>query len=452
MKSNLVVAFAAGILCCAWASASAQPRIDGVDAPLLHKGVVTLEGEGFGSKVPAAPLMWDDFDDGEEGARVADWYTSSNLSGYYPKYSGDRVRTSGSKSAHQYFGSGNYNCTLGLVRLPDAPIYISGWFYNTTSGAPSRNVKLVSFRGGNPGDWKYPNGRTDLYPSVGSGHMYINDCDGTAVAQDWGLGGDLKSGAWHRLESYMDIGTVGGGDGIFELLLDGDEWATVAGNFRDSECYFTNLYMLSYLATDTGDPRPQMDCYWDELYVDVTKARIELGNAATWEACTRREIQIPRTWSDGEIGFQVNQGTFADDSLVYLYVVDENGSANPDGFPVTVSGGGTPPPEVNIISPTSSPYYQSEDGAIDLAGSTSGSTAITGVAWSDGAKGGAAVDVSGDWTTWSIQGVVLSPGTNTIDVTVTDAAGMSGTDTIIVEYGFDEGPPGEPGRPIAESK
>ncbi len=452
MKPKLVVAIVAGLLSGLCASSFAQPEVNDVSAPLLHKGVVTLNGSGFGVKVPAAPLMWDDFDSGVENDRVADWYTWSNLSGYYPKYSSERVRTAGSKAAHQFFGDGNYNCTLGLVRLPDTPIYISGWFYNTTYGAPTRNTKLISYRGGNPGEWKVPNGRTDLYPINGSGHMYIADCDGTDIGQDWGLRGDLYSDAWHRLESYMDMGTVGVADGVYEVFRDGQEWASFSGVMRNSDCRYNNVYLMSYFALDRGDPKPSMDFYWDELYVDITKARIELGNASTWAASTHKEIQIPRTWTANEISFQVNQGTFADGQQVYLYVVDENGVANSNGLPVTVSGGGTPPPEVNILFPTSSSSYASDVGTVELAGNADGPSAITGITWSRlGGGGGTATNVSGDWTSWSVADLALDPGTNTITVTVTDAADMTGIDTIVIEYASDEGPPGQPGRPVAGS-
>ena len=43
----------------------------------------------------------------------------------------------------------------------------------------------------------------------------------------------------------------------------------------------------------------------------------------------------------------MNRGSFANNNIVYLYVVDSNGNVNSIGYPITVGGGGggsdTPP-------------------------------------------------------------------------------------------------------------
>jgi hypothetical protein len=81
-----------------------------------------------------------------------------------------------------------------------------------------------------------------------------------------------------------------------------------------------------------------MNWYWSELYVDVTQARVELGNASTFSSCTHKEIQIPTAWSSGSLSFSANVGTFSPGSNVYLYVVDSNGSVNSNGYPLVVGG------------------------------------------------------------------------------------------------------------------
>ncbi len=43
--------------------AMAQPSVTGVSGNLAHKDTITISGAGFGSKSPAAPLMWDDCED-----------------------------------------------------------------------------------------------------------------------------------------------------------------------------------------------------------------------------------------------------------------------------------------------------------------------------------------------------------------------------------------------------
>ncbi len=77
-----------------------------------------------------------------------------------------------------------------------------------------------------------------------------------------------------------------------------------------------------------------MELHWDEVYVDRTQARVELGDAATWTASTHFEIQIPEAWSTTAVTFRVNRGTLPPGETAYLYVVDSEGNVNADGYPV----------------------------------------------------------------------------------------------------------------------
>jgi hypothetical protein len=68
--------------------------------------------------------------------------------------------------------------------------------------------------------------------------------------------------------------------------------------------------------------------------MDITRARLEIGNASTFSASTHREIQIPHTtWNNTTIQFTANKGTFGNEQL-YLFVVDRNGNTS-SGYPVT---------------------------------------------------------------------------------------------------------------------
>jgi len=51
--------------------------------------------------------------------------------------------------------------------------------------------------------------------------------------------------------------------------------------------------------------------YVDDVYIDTSWARVELGNASTYAASTHREIQVARTWADGSVSVNFNPGTFA---------------------------------------------------------------------------------------------------------------------------------------------
>jgi hypothetical protein len=86
--------------------------------------------------------------------------------------------------------------------------------------------------------------------------------------------------------------------------------------------------------------KPEFRPFYDDIYVDFTQARVELGDGAKWNGCTHREIQIPQSWSAGAISIIVNAGSFQPGQRLYLYVVDENGSCSADGYPLVLGRAG----------------------------------------------------------------------------------------------------------------
>ncbi len=73
--------------------------------------------------------------------------------------------------------------------------------------------------------------------------------------------------------------------------------------------------------------------YIDDPYISIMngQARVELGNASTYETCTHREVQLPTAWSSTEITFNANYGSFdpAGTGLTcWIYVVDNAGAVS----------------------------------------------------------------------------------------------------------------------------
>ena len=52
---------------------------------------------------------------------------------------------------------------------------------------------------------------------------------------------------------------------------------------------------------------------------------IEIGDDPIFDDCSRREIQIPTEWADGEVRFTVNQGAFVADDYGWVFIIDANG-------------------------------------------------------------------------------------------------------------------------------
>jgi hypothetical protein len=95
-----------------------------------------------------------------------------------------------------------------------------------------------------------------------------------------------------------------------------------------------------------------MTSYFSEVYIDNTLARVEIGNASTFAACTHREIQIPTKWSGTSVTVTVNRGSFAVGNTVYLYVVDASGVTNSNGYAMTIqdaTSAPSPPENLHIV-------------------------------------------------------------------------------------------------------
>ena len=76
--------------------------------------------------------------------------------------------------------------------------------------------------------------------------------------------------------------------------------------------------------------------YMDDAFADLTQARVEISESATWNETiqVRKEIQIPLTWSDTEITVSTNLGQFASSDTLYVYVINDDGTVSP-GYQIT---------------------------------------------------------------------------------------------------------------------
>jgi hypothetical protein len=92
-------------------------------------------------------------------------------------------------------------------------------------------------------------------------------------------------------------------------------------------------------------------------------------------------------------------------------------------------------PVVTITAPSSEPKYSTDQSAVNIAGTASDQTGLTGVYWVNETTGahGKCTQYP-DWENWKIDGAVLIEGMNQIQITATDTEGNSGSDTINIAY------------------
>jgi hypothetical protein len=327
--------------------------ISSVSGTVSDGNTITVSGSGFGTKPTGAPWKWDALD-GANGDRLEPrgWLVHQNTP--QALLSNERLRpTSGAATTMRFANSGGSNQPVpwvgfgnndgGYLDLTSAsavnyrpfpsPAYIDYWMYFHPPAAAT-NYKFyrhhANISSGQPdGYWGMPGSASPVPCSNFDWSSMNGGLPQVPGAPD--LGCPTIAEKWVHVQILFEV------NNRFVQYVDGIKYVDVS-NFG----YTTraNFGFEHQVLESTNDSR----MYLDDIYIDASFSRVELGNAPTYDASTHREVQIPQSWANGSISLTVNRGTFASGSTAYLYVVDSNNLANTQGFPVVIGGGSPPPP------------------------------------------------------------------------------------------------------------
>jgi len=369
MSTLSVTAVAIAALFVTGTTATASPATTSGIGMFAPGTSYVIEGSGFGPKASAQPVRFDDFEAGTPNETLSGWSLSSDQ-GRDPVYSTTYQRPHSTQNARCLFDESQRLCSFGVESTADIPeVYLDAWYLYDPADPPSPNHKLFRF-----------------YPGAASGapNLYFNvHCDPGAGAHlsqagvdsgnchvwiDWPWSAADKR--WVHIQGYFKASSTTADDGVARLWIDSAELVNLQSFRTRTETNPTmwhSVWLGNYLGHDAAGACPASPgpsyTYWDDVYIDFTPARVELGNAPTYDACTQREIQVPTQWSDTSITITVNGGSFPPGSELYLFVVDHNGEVS-YGFPVILDGGSGP----DITPPAT---------VITLAVSTTGQTSAT---------------------------------------------------------------------------
>lgn len=306
------------------------PAVSGVSGTIATGESITVSGTGFGTKSPAAPVMWADFESGavEEtayctGTLSKSTYTSIQtptqphdsvyVAGGMPNSTADglqqiRINVTGSGSDHLYMfvrrywddsnffdscGDGAYNLKFARahpVISSNYPRFLHQWAYDAQRA------------GAEYGDNMTPTGSlaTSTRPPE----------------EDW------YTSEYVIYQQYVSMG------GFFDLYQDGTQ--VVDMTLVSKNDAFQSDFGYYAIVAEPNGCYPPIDkyAYFDDFYADDTWARVMIGDASTLSSCTIREIQVPTAWSSTSITVLVNQGMFDSEDPAYLFVIDENNVAS----------------------------------------------------------------------------------------------------------------------------
>ena len=127
-------------------------------------------------------------------------------------------------------------------------------------------------------------------------------------------------------------------DGSVTIQIDGIQKTSASGltTYAPGGGIFRYMLMGGTIASCTDSAgtvqkAPNYRIYYDDVYVDDTQARIEVCDSATWSSRTHCEVQPPTTWSDSQIAYNLNYGTFSAGDTGYIFVIDTSGILHSGG-------------------------------------------------------------------------------------------------------------------------
>lgn len=346
----------------------ASPSIDKILPTENVDYSFTLTGAGFGNKVPAAPILWDNFDDGVHGAALpttGKWTAMSGDGGLFSDVVSDRHSTdgtpySGSLAAYNRITSdasehsGNPQArgwyTSYYILNPTDTLYYS-YQYRVEAVSNDMDGRIINKQARintnphpvDPDSYNYgSDGTSAIYGNNPLGSywnqsMSVHTADGT-IATNMNQNVNpapyknvLDTSTWHRHELYKVLSTSGADDG--EQWFAFDQYRPFhRANLQTrwtGETFQMTSALLGLMAAGMIDGQgTDMRVWVDDVYIDNTQARVELCDAATWATVTHCEPQIPTAWSDSSVTVTLNIGSFSAGDAVYPYLIDANGDVS----------------------------------------------------------------------------------------------------------------------------
>jgi hypothetical protein len=473
---------AAALLLYVSSPAFAQVTISGHAGDVANGSTVTISGSGFSSRPGDQGSFFEDWEWGTAESSIdtlgSPWSTTGEDAD--PARFSDEFQRGGvshrnlriitpDRITGGYLNDVVYRQDFEVH--PGDKVYISTYLWSTYAGA-------TEFGPACPQQWKILNMLThgpyflgqpytgltwnaagvDGPPDGDPQAWLVHSCaPGTAgqTAFSWGYQPPERS--WWQVEIEYQVATAqSADDGFFRVWFNGHLagqsatpcWCTSELNdaiVNDGYVYNTAV-LRNFIQWSGCASRPDTIRHDDTCYQIGTWARVVLGNAPTWSACTVREYQPIVSWNPDLISITFNQGAFDTGETAWLYVVDNNGNRS-GGHEVVIggsSGSDTTSPQLSIADWFVSGVDRSSPNPfqITITGTASDNVGVQRVTWSSslGGSGTATGTIS-----WSIADIWVNSGVGeTITIRAVDAAGNTTTGTLALDSQLPGAIPGGP--------
>lgn len=428
------------------------PSISSVSGTMTNGSTVTITGTGFEpSATNDTPFAYSDMENNSLAARIGtNWTDYGYPSGHTLSVSSAHNRHANSSyNAIGTFDTANQFIAFRQESASSAKWYAQYWVYvDSAFTFASGNIKLIRF-------WISSDNNLRIQAPINNADIVVEGRD----TSHGGYSSNCSSGGWTPVITGTQtvdqvLGHACGG----EVLPGSVGWHNYTSDIKDGSWHLMQfemgtshlkwwfdgkLILSSTTINTTGNYEPYHigwyrdstsdgtgSVYFDDVYIDNTWARVEIGNASTYNACTVREIQPPVSRTSTEVQITLNAGSldFTDETSEYLYLVDSDGTVS-SGYEIT-SGGDSTSPAVTISDSDPKSVAAS---TTTLTGTSSDANGVDECKW----RSGSAPDESNGTactgtTSWSCSVTGLSEGANTIYVGCADPTNNWGSDSITV--------------------
>ena len=323
--------------------------ISAVSGIMSESNAITVSGTAFGTKALGTPLYFSDFSGDTIGATAiaAGLDDLGNDGKGFPLVASDRSKSGGKSLRMDYltaqdsmFPRVGVDFTTGVDE-----VFMSQWVYWSRyagTGGSSFIFKLV--RGGaNPPYSGIPRFYETVRPDDAG--VATKEGDAGSVAESGGttyatgdnafLGGPNRDG-WHKLDYQYKLSSAGGSDGVFREWIDGGLKRELTGlSNRTNGATKIDHVMSVFDGNDSYGVSNGYYLYCDNIHIDSTLQRVEIGNASTYAACTEWYVQPASVWSSTSITFAANLSGLT--GTAYVYIFDAAGNVNSTGFAKVIS-------------------------------------------------------------------------------------------------------------------
>jgi len=369
----------------------AQPLIQNINGIVAHNEQIVINGNGFGDKDPVPPLLWDNcmnevplstyYDQWlPTNAEQGSYYNMAYRAVPFRNLNSPTVRMNyilgGAHAVSHHFGTYNMGGNVGLGKnMNSFNFFIQYWYRidplfdlenHPTETDNMKEIDLTETAGlFYTGDHGYLGWCGNTIPTINFtapirlGRMPV-DCP----ELPYGCSNDQYV-VYHQnpINDWVKMQWEGGYNTIYDnpvvkLTTYPDGAATYLSHYG-TEITTSDIYVgCGY--PDAGELRfigiggfarverlnngQNSFRYFAGIYMDITPARVMLGDNSVYENCTIMEPQIPISWNNHTISCTVNLGAHPDVGNAYLYVFDSNGQHNSPGYTVALGDGSSNEP------------------------------------------------------------------------------------------------------------